>query len=197
MQENKQETSSIRRHRPFYKLPLFWIILVAVLLGGALIAQRVIAAKKKSSASDSSTESSVQVPNNAKSSEESAATTQKSNAAQTDSPDKTPSQYDGEDPNRSASLTGFLSTARFDGDKLVLRLTIDQYLAEGICKLTLTDDAGHSLQKSASLTPVASTSSCEGFDVAGSELSDFVRPIYITVDLASGDKVGVVEGSVE
>lgn len=196
MPENKQPTPSIRRHRPFYKLPLFWFTLIIVLLAGAFAAQRVIAAKKKSSAPESSGTTTSQTTETIgnQSSEKS-----QGSAAKTENKDsdgKTPSQYDGSNPNEGGSLTGSLTTARFDGGKLILRVSIDQYLASGTCNLEISDGA-NKLQKSANISPIASTSSCEGFDVLDAELSGFAKPMDVKITLSSGDKSGVIEGKVE
>lgn len=196
MQQNKQPTPSIRRHRPFYKIPLFWIIFVIILLAGAFTAQRVIAAKKKPSVTTDQTSSqTTSFTAKSESTQPSETkTTQESKPA--DSDGKTPAKYDGEDPNTNASLTGSLTAARFSGDKLVIRVNIDQYLSSGTCNLAVSDGA-HQLAKSATLIPSAATSTCEGFDIAGSELSSFARPLYITISLTSGDKSGIIEGKVE
>ena len=196
MQQNKQPTPSIRRHRPFYKLPVFWVILTALVVAGAIFVPRVLA--KKPSAADtqpsSQTTSSTTKSDTAQSSE--TKTTPSDTTTPTDSDGKTPTKYDGEDPNTSASLTGSLTAARFSGDNLILRVNIDQYLSSGTCNLTISDST-HTLAKSANLIPSAATSTCEGFDIAGSELSNFARPLSITIRLASGDKTGIIEGKVE
>ena len=194
MLQNKQQTS-LRRHRPFYKQPLFFFVIIIAVAALLYLVFR----QPTSSDADNITNSS----SNKQSSEKAQETTQSSNLTETNhsatdpstSPDgKTPEKYEGANPNTYESITGSITTARFDGDKLLVRVTIDQYLSSGTCKLALSDGA-HELERTANLVPIASTSSCEGFDVQG--LESFSRPITINISLISGDKTGNITGSVE
>lgn len=208
MPENKQSKTLLpdtetptRRHRPFYKHPFFYLFLIIALAAGIIFAVKHFSRPASTPEATSQTTTSAEPTQIAKSpastTDVAPTTSSETSATPTVSPDgKTPEKYDGSDPNTSESLTGALSAARFDGDKLVLRVTIDQYLSGGTCNLTLSDGANQ-LNKSAALTPVVSTSSCEGFDVSGAELSDFSRPLNITINLTSGDKTGTITGVVE
>lgn len=207
MPENKQSKSlspdpqaSARRHRPLYKHPLFYLALIVILAVGAVFAIKYFAkpSAPAESTSKSSTSAETQIAKSSTSTTDAAPTTPtNTSSSSSTSPDgKTPEQYEGSDPNTSASLTGVLSAARFDGDKLVLRVNIDQYLSGGTCTLIISDGVNQ-LEKSATLAPVVSTSSCEGFDISGAELSGFSRPLNITINLTSGDKTGVITGAVE
>jgi len=199
MPKNKQSSPSIRRHRPVYQLPLFWVILIAVLVGGAFVVKHVLATKKQPSTPTSSTQASSSASSSSttsKASEPSKEPTSQSAPSSDASGGKTPVQYDGEDPNTSATLTGTLTAARFSGDQLIIRVNIDQFLSSGTCHLAISDGT-HQLQKDANLVSAARTSTCEGFDLASSELSGFARPLYITISLTSGDKFGIIEGRVE
>lgn len=192
MQQNKQPNPSFR-HRPFYQLPAFWLILAIFITAGVIIVPRVLA--KTSPTPEQPQAQPTATPQSDPTSPS------QTNIPQTEtkpagSGDKTPVQYDGEDPNTSASLTGTLTTARFSGDKLILRVNIDQYLSSGACNLTVSDGT-HTLSRSANLIPSAATSTCEGFDLSGSELANFTRPLHIAISLTSGDKSGTIEGKVE
>ena len=202
MPQNKQENTSFRRHRPFYKTPVFSFSIVAIVVVGATIA--VIHFSKEPDAPIlEPTSTSVSTDKETKSTEE---TKEENKETKTDaeasssssvSPDgKTPTQYDGDNPNLDNSLTGFLSTARFSNDKLIIRVVTDQYLSSGTCTLVLSDGANR-LEKTARLIPDASTSTCEGFDIANFELTSFTRPINVEINLLSGDKSGTINGSVE
>lgn len=195
MHKNKQ-TSPSSRHRPFYQLPLFWIILIILVVAGILIVPRVLAKPASTSDQPTTTTSSSTSTSSSKNTQSAEQPSTKPDTTTSDSGDKTPTKYDGEDPNTSASLTGSLTAARFSGDNLILRVNIDQYLSSGTCNLTISDGT-HTLAKSANLIPSAATSTCEGFDIAGSELSNFARPLSITIRLTSGDKTGTIEGKVE
>ena len=205
MPKNKQSTSPTRRHRPFYEHPLFKVALGIFILIAATLAILHFAQPSTpqpttptttSSAQSFSTASSSGAASQSANDDTTVADTAATSSSSVNPDGKTPTHYDGEDPNGDASLTGFFSAARFSGDKLILRVTIDQYLPGGTCSLTISDGT-HSLAKSAALTPVAATSSCEGFDVPASELSDFSRPLYLTINLTSGDKTGTIEGKID
>ena len=195
MHENKQ-TSPSSRHRPFYQLPLFWIILIILVVAGILIVPRVLAKPASTNDQPTTTTSSSTSTSSSKNTQSTEQPSTKPDTTTSDSGDKTPTQYDGEDPNTSASLTGSLTTARFSGDKLIVRVNIDQYLSSGTCTLTISSGSNQ-LVKTANLIPSAATSTCEGFDVPSSELANFSRPLSISLSLTSGDKPGILEGQVE
>lgn len=102
-----------------------------------------------------------------------------------------PAQNEGEDPNQLESLTGNLTTNRVSNGKLILRVNINQYLSTGICTLTLTS-GGNVITKTANIVAVASTSTCEGFDIPVSELSS--GSWQININIKSGDKSGTIIG---
>ena len=106
-------------------------------------------------------------------------------------PAKSPSQYEGEDPNTTASLTGFVSFSSVVDDNLVIRTTIDQSLNSGTCKLTLTKGA-MTVTKTSDIVANPSSSTCSGFDIPTSELSSGKWNIYIT--LTNGNKTGTITG---
>ncbi|MBR5389233.1 hypothetical protein IK146_01595 [Candidatus Saccharibacteria bacterium] len=196
MPQNKQQTS-LRRHRPFYKQPLFFFVIIIVVAALLYLAFR----QPMNPSTDTVTNSNP----DKRSSGETQETTQSSNMTEADpsttdsvisSDGKTPEKYEGTDPNTYESLTGSITTARFDGDKLLVRVAVDQFLSNGTCKLTLSDGA-HQLEKTANLVPIASTSTCEGFDVQSSELDGFARPISINISLTSGERTGSITGSTE
>lgn len=108
-------------------------------------------------------------------------------------PTKSPSQYEGTNPNTTPSLTGFISYNSVVDGNLVVRLTIDQALTSGTCKLTLTK-GGSSITKTSSIIANPSSSTCSGFDVPTSELSSGAWTIQII--LTSADKTGTITGEV-
>lgn len=197
MQKNKQPTPS--RHRPFYQLPTFWIICIIIIIitiVGIIFVPRILAKNQPAASPTAPTPTNLeaQKSKDTKSSETPQSSEQKDKTPSSDN--KTPAKYDGEDPNVAETLSGIITTARFSGDKFILRINIDQYLSAGTCNLTLSDGT-HQLSKTANLIPSASTSTCEGFDISSSELSNFAKPIYITINLISSDKTGIIEGKVE
>ena len=106
---------------------------------------------------------------------------------------KEPVQYEGEDPNLSASLTGTITTARVVGSTAIIRVNIDQYLSSGSCALELKSASG-SYSDSANIVTSASTSTCEGFNIPVKNLASGTWQIEITI--SSGSKNGKITGEI-
>lgn len=202
MSKNKQPTRSIRRHHPIYRMPLFWVIFVIVLGIGGFFGYRLLTKEKSPeekqetsvSTEDKNTRVIYETPDKNTTTKP---TTDNSESPSSTSPDgKTPEKYDGNDPNLEESLTGSITAARISEDKLIIRVTIDQYLSNGTCSLIVTN-GDRTLEKTASIAPIASTSSCEGFDIPTSELNNINDKISIKINIASGDKIGTITGEVE
>ena len=111
-----------------------------------------------------------------------------------DSEKKKVEQYDGADPNKAETLSGVVTYVGVSGDKLMIRVNIDQYLEGGECRLTLSR-AGASIYSSiANVVGNASTATCEGFDVSVSGLGGGVTEISININ--SGERSGTIRGEV-
>ena len=104
-------------------------------------------------------------------------------------------QYDGEDPNVSEELTGVVTYAGAAGEKLMIRVNIDQYLETGECRLKLIRGGEVVYGDVAAIATNVATATCEGFDVPISELG--VGGYQIMIDLSSNGKMGVIKGDVE
>lgn len=109
---------------------------------------------------------------------------------QTEKEDKTPAKYDGNDANTYENLTGFVTYVGKSGDKLMIRVSIDQYLSSGSCVLELGDYTA-----SANISASAATSTCEGFDIPLSALGGLSGDVDFVINLASGEKIGTINGS--
>lgn len=103
-------------------------------------------------------------------------------------------QYEGENANNSETLTGVVTYAAVSGDKLIIRVSIDQYLSNGTCGLTLSRGGDTIYSSIANIIGSASTSTCEGFDVPISGLGGGATEINIKLD--SGERSGVIRGEV-
>ncbi len=101
-------------------------------------------------------------------------------------------QYDGNDPNTSASLTGALTYVGVANGNLRLRVNIDQYLSSGSCNLVLLRNGSQIYSDSASIVDSASTSTCKGFDIATSALGS--GNLQISISISSGGKTGTITG---
>ena len=104
---------------------------------------------------------------------------------------KTPIQQDSYDGNPDV-LTGVINYADSDGETLMIRVAIDQYLESGECLLEL-NSSNDSFSITDQIAPSASTSSCS-YDISTSLLNEGKYNIKIT--LKSGGKTGTIEGEV-
>ena len=105
---------------------------------------------------------------------------------------KTPAQQDGENPNNLDEITGVINYAESDGETLMIRVLINQYLEAGQCLLELTS-ASDSFSLSDDVQPSAATSSCS-YDISTSLLNSGNYNIKVTVK--SENKNGIIEGEV-
>ena len=104
-------------------------------------------------------------------------------------------QYDGENPNETNELSGVVTYAGVTGNKLMIRVNIDQFLSGGSCKLRLVFEGDVELYSDeVNIIDSASTATCAGFDVPISGLRSGKYNIYI--NLSSGGKVGTISGEV-
>ena len=103
-------------------------------------------------------------------------------------------QYDGESPNKSETLTGLISYADVINGELVIRVNIDQFLQSGNCNLVISRNGVTYYTQSAPIQESVTTSTCDGYNIAVSNLSD--GDFQIEIDLKSGDKGGKITGRV-
>lgn len=111
---------------------------------------------------------------------------------ESDSPSKSPPQYEGVNPNAAPSLTGFISYSSVVDGTLMIRVTIDQAVNTGTCTLTLTKAGVESVTKSSTMVANPSSSTCSGFDIPTSQLSNGAWAIKVT--LTSESKTGTITG---
>ncbi len=104
-------------------------------------------------------------------------------------------QYEGDDPNTLEELTGVVTYAGVSGNKLMVRININQYLSGGSCKLSLVRNGATAYEDVAAVTAGAATSTCEGFDVPVSEITS--GKYQILVEVTAEGKAGVIKGEVE
>ena len=101
-------------------------------------------------------------------------------------------QYEGGDPNEAAELTGVVTYTGVVGNKLTVRVNIDQYLVEGKCNLVLVQDGAETYGAAADIVASVSTSTCDGFDVPLDTLG--TGEYEVVINLVSGSKTGVIRG---
>ena len=103
-------------------------------------------------------------------------------------------QYEGGDPNQAEELSGVVTYAGVNGGNLTIRVSIDQYLTEGTCELTLTRGGATIYNSIASIIGDVSAATCEGFDVPVAELGG--GEIGININLKAGERRGTIRGEV-
>ena len=102
-------------------------------------------------------------------------------------------QYEGDPPNTQEELTGVVTYAGVNGDNLMIRVNIDQYLESGSCEFSLMQN-GVAYSDVANIVGSAATATCEGFNVPVSGLGGDYE---IVIKISSGDKTGTINGKVE
>ena len=99
-------------------------------------------------------------------------------------------QYEGSDPNKAEELSGVITYAGLVGDNLMIRTSIDQFLGEGECVLTISQNGTTVYNEAAAIVAEASTSSCQGFDVPVAAIGNGAA--QININLSSGGKTGTL-----
>ncbi len=102
--------------------------------------------------------------------------------------------YEGENINEASALSGVVTYSTVAGSNLIIRTSINQALGSGTCQLTLSNST-KSISKTSNIAPNPSSSTCEGFDITVSEISNGNWNISIVV--TSGNRSGTLKGSVQ
>lgn len=101
-------------------------------------------------------------------------------------------QYEGDDPNEAESLSGAITRADVTGQNLVIRVNIDQYLGSGRCELSLVRGGSTIYTETANVVGIASTSTCEGFDIPAAGLGS--GNVQINIKISSDGREGTIRG---
>lgn len=182
--KDKKLSSHRRRNYKF----IFVILGIIVLCAGGGVAFALLTHKADTSSDDSIGAPASSVRNPVEQTDEINADTEKE-----DTFNEVP-QYEGENPNNLGSITGIINyTSVIDGNLLV-RVSIDQFLSAGTCKLTLSAEGAKDYTAEAPIVQVGgTTSSCDGFDIPVAELS--ASPKWnINIVLSSDNKTGLIVG---
>lgn len=117
------------------------------------------------------------------------------NNSNTEAEKDLPTQYEGENPNISETLTGSINYKSVIDNKLVVRVTINQLLSSGSCTLRLARSSDQKIvTKQAAIIPNPSSATCEGFDVPVSELGS--GQWSIEINITSSDRTGTLKEEV-
>lgn len=103
-------------------------------------------------------------------------------------------QYEGDNPNKAEDLSGVVTYAGVNNDKLVIRVNIDQYLSNGSCELNLMRNGDIVYSNKANIVSSASTATCEGFDVPVNAVGS--GNTEISIKLNADERSGLIRGEV-
>ena len=107
-----------------------------------------------------------------------------------------PAQFEGDNPNQLAELTGSFALNTHNSDTLTIAVSIDQYLTKsGICQLELSQN-GHTI-RTAELPALAdvTTSGCGPFSISIADLPSGTYNLKVTI--SADNKIGYVVGEVK
>lgn len=101
-------------------------------------------------------------------------------------------KYDGENPNKSETLTGVISFAGISEGKLTVNVMIDQLIgSSGKCEFTLTHSSGTTLTGSSATEAGPAASFCS-YSIPSSQVKS--GKYSINVKVTSTNKEGVITG---
>ncbi len=167
------------------------VILISVLVLGA--AGTVLAlniANQKSS--DQSASGQNQSPDQTDMTSGKSTTTAEALGSNNEAENKTPAQYDGENPNNYDSLTGIITFSGVAENKFVISAAIDQYTT-GSCKFEATGPNGVVISAENPIMAGPTSSFCS----YSGDIPSVAGKYNIVITLTSDNKTGTITGEVE
>ncbi|MBR3172519.1 hypothetical protein IKF21_01195 [Candidatus Saccharibacteria bacterium] len=105
---------------------------------------------------------------------------------------QTPIQHEGGDPNTAEELSGIITYTGINEGILTIRTSIDQYLIDGTCDLTLMQGGTIIYSDTTNIVGDVSTATCQGFDIGAAGLGG--GNIEIIINLNADGKRGTIRG---
>lgn len=185
MSKTKNTKSKSSHRLPFYRRPWALVLFLLTLIAAIILTILFLKPRTAEPVSDTPT-----------STPPSPLVISAGEDATTDSPAEPEkvTQYEGEDPNTLAELTGYLARKGRDGNTLTIAAIVDQYLhSDGYCTVVIRD-AGGTLIYTASrdIIPDVTASYCETFDIPVSELGNGMGTFKIEIELFGDNKQGKI-----
>lgn len=168
------------------------LILIAVMAGGGFLVWKSFETREPEAGDEPVVTEPAEVKEDEK--KEEVEDGVKSEESQVDTGKEEIKQFDGNDPNTGEKLTGVITYAGVNDGNLMVRVNIDQYLTEGICKLELVRGESVVYDETVGVIDSAATATCKGFNVATTGLGSGKLNIRIVV--TAGEKTGTIEGEV-
>lgn len=196
------KTTGVKRHR--YG-PVVAVIFIILLAAAGIIGYQVIKSINETGSTKKSEETS-KTETSEKSTKEAESTNQKSEETKTESAteettqnparetEKNNAQYEGENANDSASLTGIVNYVGLVDGSFNVRISVDQTVANGTCDFALVSPSGRAFSFSNAMTHGPTSTYCSltvPFENLDSEQGTW--KITATVTSISG-KTGIITG---
>ena len=126
--------------------------------------------------------------------EQQAGTSAKQQAVDRDQAIKNSESSSASTPSSDSSLSVDITASNKTSSLMQIRVQINSIVNSGTCDITLTNGTS-SVHHSVAVSPLASTSTCKGFDIPLSELSSGKWNYTITVKDASSNQTGTASGT--
>lgn len=192
MTKNSKQTKKSSQHRvPLFRRPWAVFLILIVLIG--IVVAVLIWLRPQPQPNNEPTNS----PNTSTNAPGGTSSDNQPSSKPQENPEDKPPQYEGEDPNTMEELTGSIARKSVSDGKLTVVATIDQYLSQpGICIIELKNPSGEVVYTaSADAIPDVTTSICEPFIIATSQLS--AGKYHIEIQLNGDNKQGTIIEEVE
>ena len=187
MVQRIKKTNNQKSHHVFLYFIILLVIAAAVVLG-LLFFKPTFEKKTQGDDSSSTTSDSTKESDDKKSSDDSTKKEEESTPEVKPETEKNNTQYEGEDPNTSASLTGIINYAGISEGNLIIRVSIEQSV-NGTCVFTLNTPSGKTVNGSSAITIGPSSAFCS-MTTPATESGTW----KISVGATSADKHGIITG---
>ena len=190
------KTSGVRRHR--YGLLVAVIFLVLIIAAG-IIGYKLIKSFNESPSKKSDDAAKIDTHDDSKNSSDVEESQDPKGTESHSDPDrekeKANPQYEGDNPNNSATLTGIINYIGAADDTFMVRVAIDQTISTGTCNFILTSPSGQTYNFSSETTSGPSSTYCSlntSFSNLKSEFGTW--KVSATIKDTTGGKAGTITG---
>ena len=185
--KNNAKNTPVGRHKKGRIIAILAIVLVVGIVGTVLVLNLV-------KLSNSSNQSADEQSNSVDQTDMTSGSAENVNAlgSTNEAGNKTPAQYEGENPNNYDNLTGIITFAGISEGQFVISVALDQYTT-GNCKFEATSPSGSVISADVNIAVGPSSSFCSYSGPVPSEHGKY----NITVTPSNANKTGLITGEVE
>lgn len=174
---------------------IYWVVVILLVATAVMVGYKVWEVYFKDAGMQVETETVVEVAQKVEEKEPEKVEDELEAEVKTEEAPVTRPQYEGVDPNTSEEITGVMTYAGVNGEVLMIRVNIDQYLTGGSCVLMVAQDGAELYSEKVRVADSAATATCEGFNVPMTQIAASGE-VGIRIMVTSGDKTGIIEGEV-